>query len=85
MCRKTGRMSIMKIFNVELTLFIYFCIILIHDNIRWAEPVMQIFCRGFRSQVTGILHSYPEVSILKMAEESCAQNYADLRCTLQVQ
>ena len=46
---------------------------------------MQIFCRGFRSQVTGILHSYPEVSILKMAEESYVQNYADLRCTLQVQ
>lgn len=46
---------------------------------------MQIFCRGFRSQVTGILHSYPEVSILKMAEESYVQNYADLRCKLQVQ
>ena len=43
------------------------------------------FCRGFRSQVTGILHSYPEVLILKMAEESYVQNYADLRCKLQVQ
>jgi len=43
------------------------------------------FCRGIRSQVTGILHSYPEVSIFKMAEESYAQHYADLRCTLQVQ
>jgi len=39
----------MKIFIVELTLFIYFCIILIHDNTitRWAEPVKRVIFQDF--------------------------------------